>query len=164
MCITTPDHWHGRMTLDALAAGKDVYVEKPMTRTAEEAVAVVDAWKHTGRVVTVGVQSMADAVWMRAFDAIRTGAIGHVAHAQTGFFRNDARGQWRFYRLAKQMTPKTVDWDLFLGHQFECAGQPRRPDAARTAVRPRRASRSGGACGRSAAGRSPTCSRTTSRA
>src|SRR5205823_3850380 len=36
--------------------------------------------------------------------------------------RNDIRGQWRFYRLAKQMTPKTVDWDLFLGHQFECAG------------------------------------------
>lgn len=122
VCITTPDHWHGKMTVDALAAGKDVYVEKPMTRTAEEAVAVVDAWKHTGRVVTVGVQSMADGVWMRAFDAIRTGAIGHVAHAQTGFFRNDARGQWRFYRLAKQMTPKTVDWDLFLGHQFECAG------------------------------------------
>ena len=122
VCITTPDHWHGRMTLDALAAGKDVYVEKPMTRTAEEAVAVVDAWKHTGRVVTVGVQSMADAVWVRAFAAIHGGAIGHVAHAQAGFFRNDARGQWRFYRLAKQMTPKTVDWDLFLGHQFECAG------------------------------------------
>ncbi len=110
------------MTLDALAAGKDVYVEKPMTRTAEEAVAVLDAWKQSERVVTVGVQSMADAVWVRAFDAIRTGTIGHVAHAQAGFFRNDVRGQWRFYRLAKQMTPKTVDWDLFLGHQFECAG------------------------------------------
>jgi predicted dehydrogenase len=122
VCVTTPDHWHGRMTLDALAAGKDVFVEKPMTRTAEEAVAVVDAWKHTGRVVTVGVQAMADPVWVRAFDAIRTGAIGHVAHAQTGFFRNDGRGQWRFYRLARQMTPTTVDWDLFLGHQFECAG------------------------------------------
>jgi predicted dehydrogenase len=123
VCITTPDHWHGRMTLDALAAGKDVYVEKPMTRTAEEAVAVADAWKHSGRVVTVGVQSMADGVWMRAFDLIRTGTIGHVAHGQAGFFRNDVRGQWRFYRLAREMTPKTVDWNLFLGHQFECAGQ-----------------------------------------
>ena len=75
VCVTTPDHWHGKMTLDALAAGKDVYVEKPMTRTAEEAVAVVDAWKHTGRVMTVGVQSMADAVWVRAFDAIRTRSL-----------------------------------------------------------------------------------------
>jgi predicted dehydrogenase len=123
VCIGTPDHWHGRMTLDALAAGKDVYVEKPMTRTAEEAVAVCDAWKHTGRVVTVGVQSMADPVWVQAWNAIRTGTIGHVAHAQAGLFRNDVRGQWRFYRLAKEMNPRTVDWDLFLGHQFECAGR-----------------------------------------
>ncbi len=122
VCITTPDHWHGRMTVDALHAGKDVYVEKPMTRTPEEAIAVLDAWQRTGRVVTVGVQSMADGVWMRAFDAIRTGGIGHVAHAQAGVFRNDARGQWRFYRLAKEMTPRTVDWDLFLGHRFELAG------------------------------------------
>ncbi|MBA4064612.1 MAG: gfo/Idh/MocA family oxidoreductase [Isosphaera sp.] len=123
VCVATPDHWHGRMTVDALNAGKDVYVEKPMTRTPEEAVAVLDAWRRTGRVVTVGVQSMADAVWVRAFDFIRQGGIGHVAHAQGGVFRNDARGQWRFYRLAKEMTPKTVDWDLFLGHRFELAGQ-----------------------------------------
>jgi len=123
VCISTPDHWHGRMTVDAMNAGKDVYVEKPMTRTPEEAVAVLDASQRTGRVVTVGVQSMADPVWFRAFDHIRTGGIGHVAHAQGGVFRNDARGQWRFYRLVREMTPKTVDWDLFLGHRFELAGQ-----------------------------------------
>src|SRR3954466_7936873 len=71
VCISTPDHWHGKMTVDALNAGKDVFVEKPMTRTAEEATAVLDAWKRTGRVVTVGVQSMADPVWVKAFDLIR---------------------------------------------------------------------------------------------
>ncbi len=124
VCIATPDHWHGRMTIDALHAGKDVYVEKPMTRTPEEAVAVLDAWQRSGRVVTVGVQSMADAVWMRAFDFVRQGGIGHVAHAHGGVFRNDARGQWRYYRLAKEMTPKTVAWDLFLGHGFEVGGKP----------------------------------------
>jgi len=124
VCIATPDHWHGRMTVDALAAGKDVYVEKPMTRRAEEAVALVDAWQLSGRVVTVGAQSMADPVWMRAFDFIRTGGIGHVAHAQTGAFRNDIRGQWRYYRLAREMNPRTIDWDLFLGHRFEFAGEP----------------------------------------
>ena len=127
VCIATPDHWHGKMTVDALAAGKDVFVEKPMTRTAEEAIAVHDAWRQTGRVVTVGVQSMADPVWVAAFDHIRTGKIGHVAHAQTGAFRNDARGQWRYYRLASEMTPKTIDWDLFLGHRFELAGRPLGP-------------------------------------
>jgi len=130
VCIVTPDHWHGKMTVDALTAGKDVYVEKPMTRTAEEATAVLDAWKRTGRVVTVGVQSMADPVWVRAFDHIRTGKIGHVAHAQTGFFRNDARGQWRFYRLTPSMTPRTIDWDLFLGHGFELNGQKVGPTPA----------------------------------
>jgi predicted dehydrogenase len=122
VCIATPDHWHGKMTVDALGAGKDVFVEKPMTRTADEATAVVDAWKRTGRVVTVGVQSMADPVWVKAFDLIRGGKIGHVAHAQTGFFRNDVRGQWRFYRLTANMTPRSVDWDLFLGHAFELGG------------------------------------------
>jgi len=123
VCIATPDHWHARMAIDAMLAGKDVIVEKPMTRTAEEATAFLDTWMRTGRVVTVGVQAMADPVWVRAFDAIRTGAIGHVAHAQTGIFRNDIRGQWRFYRLANEMNRKTIDWDLFLGHQFEVNGE-----------------------------------------
>jgi len=125
--IATPDHWHGKMTVDALHAGKDVLVEAPFVRRAEEAVAVVDAWRHTGRVVTVGVQGMADAVWVRAFDALRTGTLGHVGHAQTGAFRNDARGQWRYYRLAREMTPRTIDWDRFLGHRVEFAGRPLGP-------------------------------------
>ena len=54
VCIATPDHWHARMTCDALAAGKDVFVEKPMTRTAGEAQAVVDAANKFNRVVVVG--------------------------------------------------------------------------------------------------------------
>src|SRR5439155_20946550 len=84
---------------------------------------VVEAWKATGRVVTVGVQSMADPVWVKAFDHVRTGKIGHVGHAQTGAFRNDLRGQWRYYRLVAEMTPRSIDWDLFLGHKFELAGR-----------------------------------------
>lgn len=133
VCIATPDHWHGRMTVDAMLAGKDVYVEKPMTRRAEEAIAVLDAWQHTGRVVTVGVQAMADSVWMRAFDQVRSGRVGHVAHAQTGAFRNDVRGQWRYYRLVEEMNPQSIDWDLFLGHRFVLAGQPIGPAARETA-------------------------------
>jgi predicted dehydrogenase len=128
VCISTPDHWHGKMAIDAMQAGKDVFVETPMTRTGDEAAVVVDAWKQTGRVLTVGVQSMADPVWMKAFDFVRTGKIGHVAHAQTGTFRNDIRGQWRYYRLAAEMTPRSIDWDLFLGHRFELAGRPIGPD------------------------------------
>lgn len=128
VCIATPDHWHGKMSVDAMLAGKDLFVEPPMTRTGDEAAIVVDVWKKTGRIATVGVQSMADPVWMQAFDFVRTGKIGHVAQGQTGVFRNDLRGQWRYYRLVSEMTPRAVDWDLFLGHRFELAGRPIGPN------------------------------------
>jgi len=128
VCIATPDHWHGKMAIDAMQAGKDVFVESPLTRTAEESAVVVDTWKQTGRVLTVGVQSMADPVWIAAWDYLRSGKIGHIAYAQTGAFRNDLRGQWRYYRLASEMTPRSVDWDQFLGHRFELAGRPIGPN------------------------------------
>ncbi len=127
VCIATPDHWHARMTLDALAAGKDVFVEKPMTRTAGEAQAVLDAAHKFNRVVVVGVQGMADPAWATAHDLIRSNRIGPVVQAQTGVHRNDIRGQWRYYRLSPKMSPKTIDWDLFLGHQFEVNGEPLSP-------------------------------------
>jgi predicted dehydrogenase len=123
VCIATPDHWHARMTLDALAAGKDVFVEKPMTRTAGEAQVVLDAVRRFNRVVVVGVQGMADPSWTKAHELIRSNRIGPIVQAQTGVHRNDVRGQWRYYRLSPKMTPRTVDWDLFLGHQFEVNGE-----------------------------------------
>ena len=57
MCIATPDHWHARQTIDALKAGKHVYCEKPMTHSVDEALDVHKAWKESGRVMQVGVQS-----------------------------------------------------------------------------------------------------------
>jgi predicted dehydrogenase len=119
VCIATPDHWHARQVLDAFAAGKDVYCEKPMTKTIAEATAIVDAWKKSGRVMSVGVQSMSDPVWEKAAELVRSGKIGHVLHAQTRYFRNSNIGMWRNYYLTPDMNPKTVDWDLFLGHQFK---------------------------------------------
>jgi len=122
VCIATPDHWHARMTIDAFNEKKDVYCEKPMTRTIAEAQAVVDAWKASGRVMSVGVQSMADPVWGKARDMIRKGGIGHVMHAQTRYFRNSDIGMWRNYYLTPDMNPKTINWDMFLGHQFDVNG------------------------------------------
>src|SRR6266550_2274758 len=118
VCVATPDHWHAKMSIDAADAGKDVYCEKPMTKTIDEAHAVVDAMKKHNRVMTVGVQSMADPTWINAYEMIRDGKIGHVAQAQTSYYRNSEMGQWRYYKLTKDMTPKTVDWDMFLGNSF----------------------------------------------
>ncbi|HLN29578.1 MAG TPA: Gfo/Idh/MocA family oxidoreductase [Gemmataceae bacterium] len=118
VCIAAPDHWHAKLSIDAAAAGKDVYCEKPMTKTIDEAQAVVDAMQKHNRVMTVGVQSMADPTWHKANELIRSGRIGHVAQAQTSYYRNSAMGQWRYYPLTKDMNPQTVDWDMFLGHQF----------------------------------------------
>jgi predicted dehydrogenase len=120
--IATPDHWHARQTIDAMEAGKHVYCEKPMTRTIAEGQAVVDAWKKTKKVMSVGVQSMADPIWLKAHEYITAGKIGHVLQAQTRYYRNSTVGQWRYYSLTKSMTPATVDWDMFLGHKFDVGG------------------------------------------
>jgi predicted dehydrogenase len=129
VCIAAPDHWHAKMAIDAAKAGKDVYCEKPMTKTIAEAHAVVDVMKDKNRVMTVGVQSMADPRWLEANKLIRAGKIGHVCQAQTSYYRNSAEGQWRYYPLLKDMTPKTVDWDMFLGHAFkiDSIGEPLGP-------------------------------------
>jgi predicted dehydrogenase len=118
VCIATPDHWHAKMAVDAAAAGKHIYCEKPMTKTIEEAHAVVDAARRHNVVMTVGVQSMADPTWRNAYDMVKRGEIGHVAQAQTSYYRNSLMGQWRYYPLTRDMNPTTVDWDMFLGHQF----------------------------------------------
>jgi predicted dehydrogenase len=127
--IATPDHWHARMSIDAMQAGKDVYCEKPMTRTIAEAQAVVDAARHHNRVMTVGVQSMADPTWREAYNYIRSGKIGKVLQGQTSYYRNYIGGQWRYYPLKKDMTPKTIDWKMWLGHDFDVNGVKLGPPA-----------------------------------
>lgn len=118
VCIATPDHWHAKMCIDAAAAGKHIYCEKPMTKTIDEAHAVVDAARRHNVVMQVGVQHMADPSWRAANEMIRRGEIGHVCQAQTSYYRNSQVGQWRYYPLTRTMNPTTVDWDMFLGHGF----------------------------------------------
>ena len=119
--IATPDHWHAKMSIDAMEAGKDVYCEKPMTHTIDEARRVAEATKRTKQVFTVGVQSTADPRWRMANHMITEGKIGKVLQGQTSYYRNSSEGQWRYYPLLKEMTPKTVDWKMFLGTEFGLA-------------------------------------------
>lgn len=113
--IATPDHWHAKQAIDSMNAGVHVYCEKPMTHTIEEAIDVVRAWEHTGKVMQVGVQSTSLPIWKLVREKLQQGMLGKVLMYQTEFFRNSAVGQWRTYELKKEMTPKTINWPLWLG-------------------------------------------------
>ncbi len=113
--IATPDHWHARQSLDALAAGKPVYCEKPMTHTIDEASQVVAAWKSSGLAMQVGVQSTSLPVWDMARQMIDEGKLGKVVQFQTESARNSKFGMSRHNVITKEMTPETVDFRRFLG-------------------------------------------------
>ncbi len=115
VCIATPDHWHAKQAIDAMEAGLNVYCEKPMTHTVEEAVNVVRTWQKTGKVMQVGVQSTSLPLWSLVREKLQSGLIGKVLMYQTEFFRNSAVGQWRTYQLKKEMNPETINWPLWLG-------------------------------------------------
>jgi len=115
VCIATPDHWHAKQTIDALNAGLHVYCEKPMTKTVEEAVMVMQTWQKSGKVMQVGVQSTSLPVWPQVNQLLSEGKLGKVLMYQTEFFRNSAQGQWRYYKLEPQMTPRNINWKKWLG-------------------------------------------------
>lgn len=115
VCIGTPDHWHAKQAIDALNAGLDVYCEKPMTKTVEEAIDVMKVWKKSGQVMQVGVQSTSLPVWNQINDLLTSGKLGKVLMYQTEYFRNSAQGQWRYYELTPQMNPKNINWRKWLG-------------------------------------------------
>lgn len=115
VCIGTPDHWHAKQTIDALNAGLHVYCEKPMTKTVEEAIRVMKTWRDSGKVMQVGVQSTSLPVWNQVNEILCSGKLGKVLMYQTEFFRNSAQGQWRYYKLEPQMTPKNINWRKWLG-------------------------------------------------
>ncbi|QDV25576.1 Gfo/Idh/MocA family protein [Aureliella helgolandensis] len=115
VCIGTPDHWHHNQTVDALKAGLNVYCEKPMTKTVEEAFSVEKHWKDSGKVMQVGVQSTSLPVWDEVRALLQEGKLGKVLGFQTEYFRNSDVGQWRYYKLLKDMKPSTIDWQRWLG-------------------------------------------------
>jgi len=115
VCIGTPDHWHHKQTIDSLRAGLNVYCEKPMTKTVEEAFNVEKVWKETGKVMQVGVQSTSLPVWDEVRGLLQAGKLGKVLGFQTEYFRNSDVGQWRYYKLDPKMTPKSIDWARWQG-------------------------------------------------
>ncbi|MGH2627022.1 MAG: Gfo/Idh/MocA family protein [Anaerolineales bacterium] len=113
--IATPDHWHSPMTVAACAAGKDVYVEKPLTHDLSEGPAVIDAQNRHQRIVQVGMQQRSMPQFQKAREVIRSGGIGKVHRVHLSWNRNSPGGGRRTYGIDQ----KTVDWKRFLGNAPE---------------------------------------------
>ena len=116
--ISTVDHWHAKCCLDAMEAGKHVYCEKPMTRYLDEAFAVHDAVKRTGRIFTVGSQICSDARWHKAAELIQKGAIGQLVLGQDSYMRNEPKGEWN-YTIENWCTKNDMDWSHWMGNQIQ---------------------------------------------
>jgi predicted dehydrogenase len=124
--IASPDHWHHLQTMDALRNGKDVYLEKPMTYTVDEAREIVEAVKSSGRVLQVGSQYTSMDHFWKAKQAIKDGLLGEVVWASGGFGRNrNLRGEWN-YAIDPEATDRTLDWKAFLGPAPKRAFDPER--------------------------------------
>ena len=118
--IGTPDHWHSKIAIDSMAAGKDVYCEKPMVQKVEDGKPVIEAAKQYNRILQVGSQRVSSIVYQKAKDLIASGAIGEVNMVEAWWDRNSAIGAWQ-YTLPLDATPENIDWDRFLGRA------PKRP-------------------------------------
>ena len=117
--IATPDHWHATIALAALESGKDVYVEKPMCHTIDEARRLVEKVRATKRVLQVGSQTTSAPQWWRAKQAIADGAIGQMVMSQGSYHRNSTEGEWN-WPIDPDAGPggkgeNFIDWKTWLG-------------------------------------------------
>ena len=118
--VATPDHWHSQITIDALAAGKDVYCEKPMVQKIEDGKRVIAAAKKSGKIFQMGSQYASAHAFQKIRSLLSSGAIGELNMVEAWLDRNSAVGAWQ-YSIPPDASPQNVDWDRFLG------SAPKRP-------------------------------------
>jgi predicted dehydrogenase len=108
--IASPDHWHVRMAVDALAAGKDVYLEKPVTHTVEEGTTLTHAVRSSKQILQCGMQQRSWTHFRDAVDLIQGGSLGRVPQVRTYWWQNYLRGG-----KAKPIDTQALDWKQWLG-------------------------------------------------
>ena len=115
--ITTPEHLHHEMLLAALAAGKHVYIEKPLAHTIEEGAELVRAAKKSGKVVQVGTQNRSNSLYIKAKEMVAKGMIGDVHYVRAFWYRNSLPDNpaWR-YTIPADANEQNTDWKKFLGN------------------------------------------------
>jgi predicted dehydrogenase len=117
--VATPDHWHAPIALEAMDKGKDVYLEKPMCHTSEEARDLVNTVRETKRVLQVGSQTTSGDQWAKAQKAIADGMIGKMLMSQGSYHRNSKEGEWN-WKIDENAGPNGkgedyIDWKMWLG-------------------------------------------------
>src|SRR5260370_26490447 len=103
--IATPEHWHHRMLLDALAAGKDVYVEKPLCQTPQQGVELMDAARASKSIVQVGMQRRSYDLYLKAPDLCAAGTLGAVRLVRSWWINNSLRN------ASNPALKGPLDWD-----------------------------------------------------
>jgi predicted dehydrogenase len=109
--IASPDHWHVRMAVDALASGKDVYLEKPVTHTLEEGATLTHAVRSGKQILQCGMQQRSWSHFRDAVDLIQGGSLGHVPQVRTYWWQNYLAGGPR-----KVVDTQALDWKQWLGN------------------------------------------------
>ena len=112
--IATPDHWHRQAAVDAMNAGKDVYLEKPMIHVYPDGPIIIDTAKKTNRILQVGSQRVSSIVYAKAKELLASGAIGQLNMVAARWDRSSAQGAWD-YTVPPDANTTTCDWPRFLG-------------------------------------------------
>jgi len=118
--IAVTDHQHRKVFVDACAAGKDIYCEKPMSHTVEDGFAMVKAAQNAKRIVQVGSQRVSSILYEKAKEIYDSGKLGDVFCIEAYWDRNSPSGAW-VYPIPPDASEQTIDWNAFLD------GAPKRP-------------------------------------
>jgi len=114
VCIATPDHWHALLAIAAMRAGKDVYVEKPLTHTVAEGRRVIEAAERYGRILQTGLQRRSGRAFRRACELVRNGRIGRLTRVEVGIIGINKGVQVGQY-FPTTPVPQGFDYELWLG-------------------------------------------------
>jgi predicted dehydrogenase len=115
--VATPDHWHAIQTIAACNAGKDVYVEKPLSIAVREGRRMVEAARRNDRVVQVGTQRRSSELYRQLLEEVRSGGLGKVTAARASYASNMAPAG--IGKAPDSNPPEGLDWDLWLGPRPE---------------------------------------------